>query len=189
MRTRTLGRFTAAGDAGCGAAGRFARDLTTRADVRGRLTRRTDAFFFLAALRGTVGMIDLTHHPRCSSANGSRSGLSGLVLTYVDRAFVIWAIQKPCCCASRFLLFRFLRMQYLTTRRRRSATRLDPPSKIMEGPLGSVPSAGTLSACRTVTSSCGTTPPSGLVRNAKRAACTSNFLLGSSPMYSASALP
>src|SRR6516162_4607020 len=135
MRTRTLGRFTAAGGAGCGAAGRFARGLTTRADVRGRLTRRTDAFFFLAALRGTVGMIDLTHHPRCSSANGSRSGLSGLVLTYVDRAFVIWAIQKPCCCASRFLLFRFLRMQYLTTRRRRSATRLDPPSKIMEGPL------------------------------------------------------
>src|SRR5215469_8042231 len=189
MRTRTLGRPTAAGRVGCDAAGLFLRGLATRADGRGRLTRRTVAFFFLVSLRRTVGMIDLAHHPRCSSANGSRSGLSGLVLTYVARALVIWAMQNPCCCASRFLLFRFLLMQYFTTRRRRSATRLDPPSKIMDGPLGSVASAATLSACSTVTNSCGTTPPSGLVRNAKREACTSNFLFGSSPMYSASARP
>src|SRR5215469_15330407 len=165
MRTLTLGRLTTAAGVGCGTAGFLLRDFVTRADGRRRLTRRTVAFFFLAALRGTVGMVDLAHHPRCSSANGSRSGLSGFVFTYVDRALVIWAMQNPCCCASRFLLFRFLRMQYFTTRRRRSATRLDPPSKIMDGPLGSVASAGTVLACSTVISSCGTTPPSGLERN------------------------
>src|SRR6516225_784518 len=117
MRTRTLGRLTAAGGVGCDAVGFFLRAFATRADGRGRLTRRTVAFFFLASFGGTVGMIDLAHHPRCSSANGSRSGLSGLVLTYVDRALVILAMQNPCCSASRFLLFRFLRMQYFTTRR------------------------------------------------------------------------